>query len=707
MALLVTVLLSVGLALLALVGLAIISDRVDRVSTRIALFLFRNAIEETERHRDRRERTLQSIHATTTYPVYASKTLLYSALVGIAGSLIGVYLLWWVLTILTSLDKSLREAVPPALHFLIPGSGIGGLSLGALFVLLLLCSAIFGTIGGIVTYYGRWEWIERKAKRRAVLIDESVARTIAFIYALSRSGMVYPEIMRTVGRNRKSFGESAEELGVVVKDMDLFGADLITALQRIGDRTPSDQFADFAENFANVLRTGRNVSEYLREQYDQYQEERIENQERLLDLFTALGEGYVAGLVAGPLFFLTILLIFGLLTGGMLDILHILVYGLIPLANIAFVGYLDSISGSLTTYQVPIRRDIPSRNLSVRSSESQETGVERADGGIPATTEERMNRIRLAAYNRFRRVHETVLNPMERVVEKPSILLYVTVPITLLFLVVRGGSMVQSGTVDPRVLDDILIQATLFLVGTFAIAQELYRRRLDDIEAAIPDLLDRLASTNEAGMTFTAALKRIDRSDLGGLDDEVSKLLADVEWGARTEKALHRFSSRIESSTVARIVALITNAMTASGNLGPVIRIASDEAREDRRLKRKRRQEMFLYVVIIYLSFGVFMGIGIALQTILLPAIPSAEQIGVGVGGSGAAPGVGVDIPINPVQGAEKELYTLVLYHAAMIQAVCSGFIAGQMGEGDLRDGAKHVVIMLGVAYGLFLFFGG
>jgi flagellar protein FlaJ len=216
-------------------------------------------------------------------------------------------------------------------------------------------------------------------------------------------------------------------------------------------------------------------------------------------------------------------------------------------------------------------------------------------------------------------------------------------------------------------------------------------------------------------MTFTDALKQIDRSDLGALDEEVSKLLADVEWGARTEKALYRFSARLQSSTISRIVALITNAMNASGNIGPVIRIAADEAREDRRLKQKRKQEMFMYVLIIYISFFVFLGIGLALQQILIPAIPTAEELG-GIGGNGggagggavggAAPGIGgggADLPIDPIPPEEQDKYTLVLYHAAMVQAVCSGLVAGKMGSGTVRDGAKHVAIMLGIAYAVFL----
>jgi flagellar protein FlaJ len=691
----------VGLLLVSTIPLTKVSGRMERAMTRLALGLFRERVEAEGRNRQQRKRALQSIHSTTTYPVYASRTLLYTIVMGVAGSLIAVWFIQQGLLVLIESEQALREAVPEEMGFLVP-TNFAALSLGQIFILLFVSGATFGTGGAGLTYYLRWWFVKNLAAKREVMIDESLARTIAFIYALSRSGMVFPEIMRTVGANRKAFGQSAEEIGVIVKDMDLFGADLVTAMQRTADRTPSEQFADFAENFANVLQSGQNVADYLREQYEQHQSERIANQEQLLELFTALGEGYVAGLVAGPLFFITILVIFGILTGGILGFLQLIVYLLIPLANLGFVFYLDTISEPLKSFDAPIQQGVESRTMDVRRvSDPGATAVARPDGGTPHSRYDLdTNRLRFEAYNRLEQIQTMVLNPFETVIREPMMILFVTVPIALLIFVVRAWPMlVGQAALNVRVLDDLVIHSGLILVASFAIVQELHSRKIRRIEAAIPDFLDRLASTNEAGMTFTESVRRVEKGDLGALDLEVQRLLADINWGARTERALYRFNERIGSTTIARIVALITNAMMASGHLGPVIRIASDEAREDRRLKKTRRQEMFMYVIIIYLSFVVFLGIAIALMTILIPAIPTAEELRE-ITQQG---GVGVELPISPAQGASKDAYELVLFHAAIIQSVVSGFVAGQMGEGSVLDGAKHVTIMVTIAYLLFL----
>ena len=690
----------VGMLLLSALAFTRLSGRVDRAMTRLALAAFRRRVETEGRHRQRRSRALQSIHATTTYPVYASLTLLHAAVIGVAGTLVSVWVIQQSLLIMAVSEAALRASLPPELAFIVP-TNFGQPSAVQVFGLLLLSGATLGTGGTVLAYKARWWLVSNAASRRAVLIDESLARTIAFIYALSRSGMTYPEIMRTVGANRKAFGESAEEIGVIVKDMDLFGADLITALNRTARRTPSEQFADFAENFANVLRSGQNVSAYLRDQYEQYQTERVDNQEQLLELFTALGEAYVAALVAGPLFLITILIIWGVLTGGFLAFLQFIVYLMIPLANLGFVVYLDAISEPLTSFAAPVQQTVASRGIDVRRADAPGASRPRADGGAARPRYDlETNRLRLRAHDRLRRLRRAALDPVETVVTEPATLLYVTVPLALVVLFVRSWP-VLSGAVPqaPQVLDDLVVQSALLVVASFAVVQEVHSRRLRGIEAAVPDLLDRLASTNDAGMTFTESLRRVDKSDLGALDVEVERLLADIDWGARTERALNRFNERIGSSTVARIVALITNAMLASGHLGPVIRIAADEAREDWRLRRKRRQEMVMYVLIIYLSFVVFLGIAVALQTILVPAIPTTGDV------AGVAEGseLGVGLPITPAQGPAKDAYTLLLFHAAMLQAAVSGFVAGQMGEGSVRDGAKHVTVMVLVAYAVFL----
>ncbi|WP_227376471.1 type II secretion system F family protein [Haladaptatus halobius] len=210
-------------------------------------------------------------------------------------------------------------------------------------------------------------------------------------------------------------------------------------------------------------------------------------------------------------------------------------------------------------------------------------------------------------------------------------------------------------------------------------------------------MLDWLASVNEAGMTVVESFGRVADSDLGVLNAELRRTWRDVEWGTDAATALRRLEDRIDTPTITRVVTLVANAMHASGDIGRVLRIAVDDAQASRRLKRQRRQEMATYLVIIYLSFFVFLFIIASLSGILVPALknlPSADAGGsgpIGIGGLGNVAAVDIDA------------YTLVFFHTALVQALFSGFVAGKMGEGSVKDGAKHATAMFAIAYVVFL----
>jgi len=699
--------LALVLALLAPVAAVPVSRRADRFVTRVALAAFGGWVDDWGRRRAERRHLLQSVHAENTYRTYASKTLLYAGLAAIAGSVLGVYLVAGALAILRISPEAMRATLPSQLGFLVSLLVLPDLSLGQLFSLLLVSSATLGVASGGLTDWLRWKNLSSRANARGRKIDESIARTVAFVYALSRSGMAFPEIMRTLARNQAVYGEAAQELAVAVKAMDYAGLDMLSAIERLADRTPSETFGEFADNLANVLQSGQRISSYLEGQYERYQEDAEAQQEAFLELLATLAEGYVSVFVVAPLLFITILVIMGLMAlGDTLPVLRALTYFAIPLANVGFIIYLDSITESLRASREDRDLDLAAVALAgVRRTDdpaAERTGIQRpdespvrADGGDSATGGA-VNFERLDAFENVRWLREALADPTRTLRENPVAVLYVTVPLALLSIAVRAWPHLAAGTLTLSVFDDFAVQAALFVVGTFAVVQEIHRRRIAAIEAAVPDFLDRLASVNEAGMSVVESLGRVTESDLGALDAEVEKLWADIEWGVDAETALYRFEDRLDTPTVTRTVTLIANAMAASGDIARVLRIAADDAQDTRRLKRQRRQEMLTYLIIIYLSFFVFLVIVGALNSILIPNLPTGASA---PSGSAAANG-----PLSGIGSVDVEAYTLLFFHSSLVQAVFSGLLAGQMGEGSVRNGAKHAAVLLAVAYGFFLF---
>jgi len=744
----------VALLVVSVVPLARLDRRVDTRLTRVSRRYFGQYV--TPEAPERRHR-LRAAYVDETYRSYAAKTYLITAVMALAAVIVGVYATGALLLVLPTIGEFINQ-LPNAMANALGRPELDPeLTPRQVFAILTVGGVVGGLVVAGVTYWYRWEAPRSHAEVRRRGINEGLPRTTAFVYALTRGGMGMPDVMRTLARNREVYGHGADEISVAVREMDLFGSDIITAVRHVSERTPSEQFKTFSENLASVLQSGQDLPAFLHEQYERYRDEAQERQDEILELLATIAEAYVTVLVAGVLFLMTILLVFGLTTTQTIGFLRLLAYVLIPLANVLFIVYLDGklsllgvargsdtggLAAEITDQEETLddveRVDSPGSSAGGTdgaASAGQASGTEaavdaagtaRSDGGarrtggsgVPGTTggegreglrapmagyrsaDVERNRRQLELYDSLASVKNIVANPVQTVLRDPTKLLYVTVPLTLLLVAVRLPNAVGSGGLQVRALDDILIQAFLVLVGSFALVWELYSRRIRRMEAQLPELLRRMGSLNQAGMSVVESFERVRESDLGELTVEIDRIWRDIEYGASVDDALRRFGLRVRTTATTRIITLLTNALRASGDLAPILQIAAEQADSELKLRRRRRQQMLTYLVVIYISFLVFLVIIVAVHEVLVPSLPtnvptpSAEDTSrLGVDAQSFARFANVD----------KAAYTLVFFHTALIQAILSGFIGGQLGEGSLKDGAKHASIMLGVAYVAFL----
>jgi flagellar protein FlaJ len=684
-----------ALAILVTFLVARTDRRLDAALSALAFRLFsreRDDLDVTQK------RLLWTAAIGTPYREYLTKTYLYALGTGIAGAILGVYAAVGVVSLADVLGVAANPELPspgiftnaPDFSWVGPLTGRVAEFDGLVFLGLLTASGTLAAIGGGGAYLLRWELPSLRADTRRRQINATMPQMVAFIYALTRGGMAFPDVLRALSRNEEIFGEGATEFGVAVRNIDLFSVDLVTAVSDLSRRTPSQQFEKFTENLSSVLQSGRNLSDFLEEQYERYRDEAEEQQEEILELLATTAEVYVTLVVAGMLFLITILLIIGLTAGDTLSLVHILTYLVLPVANLLFLGYLSEVTSPLRA-----GRD-PSPSASV---DAVSPGVPtRSDGGYTRQGS-RANHERFRAYDRLRWIRETLASPFQTAIDRPVTIFYVTVPIAILVTAYRFPTAMVDGSIDVRVLDDLLVQAALFLLGTFTVVYEISKRRARRLEESVPDLLERLASLNEAGIAVVSSFDRVRGSDIGALDEEVERIWRDVQMGATVAQALDRFERRVRTPSITRVVTLITNAMRASNEIGPVLRIAAEQARADRRLRRQRRQEMMTYLVVIYVSFVVFLIVIGALDYVLIPNLPDTS--GLSPENLENAPAV-----FGSFSGGDKEAYRLAFFHTAIVQSTLSGLVGGMMGGGSIKDGAKHATVMLTITYVILMLLG-
>ena len=136
----------------------------------------------------------------------------------------------------------------------------------------------------------------------------------------------------------------------VVRDVELFGFDAISALETTSKRTPSERFKEMLEGFISVVYSGGNLVKYLRDRSQQYIKLKQIALKRFSDTLGVLAEFYVTLMVAGSLIFVVMLAVMSMLGGGgfgLLDsrlLLQLLTYIGLPIGSVVFLVILDMVS---------------------------------------------------------------------------------------------------------------------------------------------------------------------------------------------------------------------------------------------------------------------------------------------------------------------------------------------------------------------------
>ena len=113
------------------------------------------------------------------------------------------------------------------------------------------------------------------------------------------------------------------------------------------------------------------------------------------------------------------------------------------------------------------------------------------------------------------------------------------------------------------------------------------RGRRDRVQAALPDALDLLAVSVEAGLGFDAAISKLIDHMEGPLIDEFGLALSEMRVGESRQDALKKLSARVDSPELSAFVRAIIQADQLGISLGRILRVQA----VDTRLKRQAAAE--------------------------------------------------------------------------------------------------------------------
>jgi flagellar protein FlaJ len=222
-----------------------------------------------------------------------------------------------------------------------------------LFRVPVLPAFLFGVGGGLFAFafsiVGFYLYPVYRADKLKREIDDELPFTTGYMAILGSAGVSPEKIFHSLSSMSVPLVVSSEAKDIV-RDISLFGRDVISALEAESVRTPSERFRELMEGLISTIHSGGNLPAYLREKSKQYMRLKRISLKKFSDTLSILSEFYVTILVTGPLLLVIMLAVMAMLGGGTLGvlspdlILNLLTYIGIPLASIMFLIILDAIS---------------------------------------------------------------------------------------------------------------------------------------------------------------------------------------------------------------------------------------------------------------------------------------------------------------------------------------------------------------------------
>ena len=597
------------------------------------------------------EKALLQARLPITIQKFIAISRFYSLISLVVGSILGI---------------ALFSLLPPSFLLFIASKTPFYASVLSIYPLLSKIFPLFGIVIGLILYklvgYLILSYPFFVSNRRKSEIDLYLLDAVNMMYGMSIGGLPAYDLIKTIAQSRHIFGELSREFAIIVEMVDVFKKDLFEAMKFVRDTTPSEKLSGFLDGFIYVLQGGGNITDFLRGKSESYTEEREFAFESFIEFMGVFAEIYLALFVLLPLFLLIVLVVMKLVGQDVLILYRNALFVILPVSAVMLSWLIMS--------------SMPARG--VRIEEFEERGVPLKANVTQAFkdtfTVDRYKRM----WNKAKRF---ILYPFtERLyaLQIRFVIPHLVLVAAILFALLYNRVSIELATLIPL---SAVILPLIFII-------EIRERIIRKAEERIPDMFSELAMLNEAGLTIFEGLDILTKTEMGILTKEVEVMKRELEWGALIHRAFMRLGVRLRSEIFSRVVPVVVRSLEVTPTIKDAFYIVASYAETEVRFRNRLRSSMLLYVIIIYMSIGVFLFISYIVVKNFL-----ATFSGIGATGFGGI-SAGIDV------GFLKELF----FQITMLVSILSGIIAGIIGEGKAILGVKHAYIFAVLTYIVFYY---
>ena len=212
-------------------------------------------------------------------------------------------------------------------------------------------SILFGLIGAVIVVFLTYTIVYKFfiiypiliASGRKGKIDAVLPYAVNYMAAMSGAGVLPVDLFRSLANN-PIYGEVSTECRYLVRDIEILGHDLVSAMKNLIASTPSTALQDFLQGAITVITSGGDLETYFQIKTEQYMVENRQTQKEFLETLGLLGETYVTAFVAGPLFLIVVISIMSIMGNVQMIYLYLIIYAMIPFGNIMYVILISAMT---------------------------------------------------------------------------------------------------------------------------------------------------------------------------------------------------------------------------------------------------------------------------------------------------------------------------------------------------------------------------
>jgi len=260
------------------------------------------------------EKSIMQAMMPIPFEVYVSSMIFFSMIAGVCGVIMGLISLQFI------------NIQPASIGFLLPI--LSGLMLfGMTFGVLRLIPSI-------------------KVKNRSSRLVEEIPHFIGYMSTLATCGLSLEGIFKAIAKEETE-EDIVKDARFIVRNIDVLGMDLITAIKDLIHRTPVGPYSELLDGAIVTVKSGGNLKEYFNATAKVQLEEKKRLMERTTESLGSVAEIYTILLIVFPLLAVIMLSIMGIMSpslGGfdLLTLMNILTFGVIPLSGVLMLIMMDT-----------------------------------------------------------------------------------------------------------------------------------------------------------------------------------------------------------------------------------------------------------------------------------------------------------------------------------------------------------------------------